>query len=192
MKDCKIDVKEKHLVFDVKDVYYLEKKLDYEVVEDQASAKFDRKRKELKIVLPIVQVKEVVHQIPDDVPLEVDDVEENVEVQESVREGHEVNEDQDKVEGGEMEVRESQQGVGKVQEVVESDEKEREVEGNRVENRESEKENIEVEIKNTQERLEGVNESDEKKLVSAQVSAKVVKPQPCCIKLNCALLYSLS
>ena len=75
LADCKIDVKEKHLVFDVKGVYYLEVKLDFDVVEDKASAKFDRKRKELKITLPIEQVPEVIHQIPDDVPLEVDEEE---------------------------------------------------------------------------------------------------------------------
>lgn len=76
MATCKIDVKGKVLIFDVEKVYYTEVKLDYEVEEEKAQAKFDRRRKEMRIVLPIVQLPEVVMEIAPDLPLEEDSDEE--------------------------------------------------------------------------------------------------------------------
>lgn len=201
MKDCKIDVKERHLVFDVKDVYYLEKKLDYDVVEDQASAKFDRKRKELRIVLPIVQAEEVVHKIPDDVPLESDEIEES-----EVKEGSDrvVDEEKERVEecnkgvekdcemdiekDNEKDIEKESEIVGdKVQEIGGYDQTKNEVMEDRFESGDGDKENA----GNKEENFE-VGGGIDKKVETVQVSAKVVKPQPCCIKLKCPLLYSLS
>ena len=69
------------MIFDVKDVYYLEVRLQYEVVEEKAQARFDRKRKEVKITLPVIQSPEVKFEISPDVILEVDEVKDNRETE---------------------------------------------------------------------------------------------------------------
>ena len=61
------------MIFDVTDLYYLEVKLQYDVEDEKANAKFDRKRKELKIILPIVQVAEVVFEVDPNLPIEADE-----------------------------------------------------------------------------------------------------------------------
>ena len=61
------------LIFDAKNLYYLEISLQFEVFEDKADAKFDRKRKELRITLPIVPALETKFEINNDVPFETDE-----------------------------------------------------------------------------------------------------------------------
>jgi len=195
------------LVFDAKGVYYLEKKLDYEVVEDQASAKFDRKRKELKIVLPIVQLKEVIHQIPDDVPLEVDEVEETGKNKKGQLEGEMSKAGPGNFEGQAKE--EEIEGEGEGEE--ERENKEVKVERNQVSNgiteigesnpaaemgkseyENNEKENIESEIKKFPEGHQKLTESSEPNKTPINPIPKSTKPQPCCIKLKSPLLFTLS
>lgn len=87
LKDCKIDIKDKLVIFEAKDTYYLEVKLTYDVEEEKANAKFDRKRKEVKICLPVVQAPEVKLEISEDVPLEVDEPKEPIkEIKEELKE----------------------------------------------------------------------------------------------------------
>jgi PIH1 CS-like domain len=53
-------------------LYYLEIRLQYDVIEEKADAKFDRKKKELKITLPIVQAPETKFELDPSIPLELD------------------------------------------------------------------------------------------------------------------------
>lgn len=55
LADAKIDMSNKLMTFEVSGVYYLEIRLPMEVNEDAGSAKFDRKRKEVKITLPAIR-----------------------------------------------------------------------------------------------------------------------------------------
>ena len=56
--EAKIDISEQKLVFDVKNLYYLEVKLPFPVLSELGTAKFDLKRKALKVNLPVVQLEE--------------------------------------------------------------------------------------------------------------------------------------
>mmetsp|Transcript_3509 Transcript_3509/g.7282 ORF Transcript_3509/g.7282 Transcript_3509/m.7282 type:complete len:634 (+) Transcript_3509:26-1927(+) len=58
LSDASIDLQPKLLVFALKDIYYLEVKLPYEVEEAKANAKFDRKKKRLNVTLPTLPVKD--------------------------------------------------------------------------------------------------------------------------------------
>lgn len=185
------------MVFDVKGVYYLEKKLDYEVVEDQASAKFDRKRKELKIVLPIVQLKEVLHQIPDDVPLEVDEIEETgkkdqnkSEINKGENEKNEVKSEKndENFEKNEIKIERNENFNG-IAEIVETGPA---IELSKNEYENNEKENIESELKNFPEVSEKVAENFEPNTNPVNSIPKPTRPQPCCIKLKSPLLFTLS
>ena len=55
LSEAKIDMKNRLLTFEVNGVYYLEVRLNNDVDEDAAKARFDRKRKEVKITLPIIR-----------------------------------------------------------------------------------------------------------------------------------------
>lgn len=218
LADCKIDVKEKHLVFDVKGVYYLEVKLDFDVVEDQASAKFDRKRKELRIVLPIEQVPEVIHQIPDDVPLEVDEEEvkesrnrvENVEeIKEKEKENGEVEKREDeklqtsdvenngekRLGDGEKEMRGA--GAEREQQVLECEKRELEKDedqSGKKESREEDRSENNDKNENNEGRVQENIDLETPKEKSIEETKKVYKPpkvSPCCIQLNSPLLFSL-
>jgi dynein assembly factor 2 len=211
LKECKIDVKEKHLVFDVKGIYYLEVKLDFDVVEDQAAAKFDRKRKELKIVLPVVQLPEVLHQIPDDVPLEVDEIEEtrkNIgnegKFEENFKENNEkISENQRNEEFGSEINRE-----GKYQqESLFETEKNSKISEKKNEVMEDQREEIKKELKDDQNFSKATenkalceNPTEETKFpeshakndpTSLKKPEKVPKQSPCCITLKSPHLFSL-
>lgn len=55
LSEAKIDMKNRLLTFEVNGVYYLEIRMNNDVNEDAAKARFDRKRKEVKITLPIIR-----------------------------------------------------------------------------------------------------------------------------------------
>jgi hypothetical protein len=72
LSEANIDMKNRLLTFEVSGVYYLEIRMNNDVDEDAAKARFDRKRKEVKITLPIIrnnnQTK--VHQIISSEPIQ--------------------------------------------------------------------------------------------------------------------------
>lgn len=55
LSEAKIDMKNRLLTFEVNGAYYLEIRMNNDVDEDAAKAMFDRKRKEVKITLPIIR-----------------------------------------------------------------------------------------------------------------------------------------
>lgn len=59
MKGSKLDIDEGLLIFEIPDLYYLDLKLKYKVNQDEGSAKFDKTKKELKIVLPVTGQNEL-------------------------------------------------------------------------------------------------------------------------------------
>lgn len=63
LADASIDLQPTLLLFSLKDIYYLELKLPYEVEEAKATAKFDRKKKLLTVTLPTLAVKDMVRPI---------------------------------------------------------------------------------------------------------------------------------
>lgn len=57
LSDASIDLQPRLVIFTLKDTYYLEVRLPYEVEEAKASAKFDRRRKLLAVTLPTLPDK---------------------------------------------------------------------------------------------------------------------------------------
>lgn len=53
MKGSNLDINEGTLLFEIPDLYYLDIQLRYKVDQDSGSAKFDKTKKVLKIVLPV-------------------------------------------------------------------------------------------------------------------------------------------
>ena len=53
MKGSNLDINEGTLLFEIPDLYYLDLQLKYKVDQDSGSAKFDKTKKFLKIVLPV-------------------------------------------------------------------------------------------------------------------------------------------
>jgi len=53
MKGSNLDINEGTLIFEIPELYYLDLQLKYMVDQDAGSAKFDKTKKELKIVLPV-------------------------------------------------------------------------------------------------------------------------------------------
>jgi len=53
-KEAQLDINSSHLVFAVKDLYYLDTNLFYKVDADKGSAKLDKAKKQMVIVLPVV------------------------------------------------------------------------------------------------------------------------------------------
>ena len=58
MKGSNLDINEGTLIFEIPELYYLDLQLKYKVDQDGGSAKFDKTKKELKIVLPVTGLNE--------------------------------------------------------------------------------------------------------------------------------------
>lgn len=58
MKGSNLDINEGTLIFEIPELYYLDIQLKYKVDQDGGSAKFDKTKKELKIVLPVTGLNE--------------------------------------------------------------------------------------------------------------------------------------
>ena len=59
MKGSNLDINEGTLIFEIPELYYLDIMLKYKVDQDSGSAKFDKTKKILKIVLPVTGQNEL-------------------------------------------------------------------------------------------------------------------------------------
>tara|TARA_B110000285_G_C15120381_1_gene616757 strand:+ start:1191 stop:1517 length:327 start_codon:yes stop_codon:yes gene_type:complete len=59
MKGSNLDINEGTLIFEIPELYYLDITLKYKVDQDSGSAKFDKTKKFLKIVLPVTGQNEL-------------------------------------------------------------------------------------------------------------------------------------
>ncbi|CAG9312296.1 unnamed protein product [Blepharisma stoltei] len=215
ISEAKIDVQDKLLIFGVNNLYYLEVKISYSVDENNANAKFDRTKKQMKITLPIIPGPELPEIVPNDIPEIVNDEEENnkpneeiVQLQEpknaeNIVESQKSTNHKEELGGAENNFLKivNDEGESKAEENTEKDEKIEIPEDlnlkwseERQETDKNERKNLVEEIKSDElERVEKEVEenSDIKEEACEEPKVKEIIQTPCCIRLKSQLLYQL-